>query len=136
MTIATWLDTFKISKAAQKNIVLPSSIHPNRPFSVTLKRFDSPVWHEQEARIVYEDDTCLVAYKPAGSLVHDDGSGACTLEDGVNAYLARQGFPFRAKACHRLDVETCGLVLFCKIPFLQAFTTRSFATKPSKKNII
>nr|WP_304968561.1 RluA family pseudouridine synthase [uncultured Dubosiella sp.] len=133
MTIATWLDTFKISKAAQKNIVLPSSIHLNRPFSVTLKRFDSPVWHEQEARIVYEDDTCLVAYKPAGSLVHDDGSGACTLEDGVNAYLARQGFPFRAKACHRLDVETCGLVLFCKIPFLQSFYDAQFRDQTIQK---
>lgn len=64
------------------------------------------------ATIVYQDSVCLAAEKPAGILVHGDGTGAPTLTDRVRVSLARQGVAANPQAVQRLDVETTGLVLF------------------------
>ena len=62
---------------------------------------------------VYEDDVLLAADKPAGILVHGDGTGTRALTDLVADHLAAQG---RSGVCpqavQRLDVDTTGLVLF------------------------
>lgn len=66
-------------------------------------------------RVVLEDDALLAAQKPAGILVHGDGTGATTLTDLVAAHLADEGRADAAaqlQAVNRLDVETTGLVLF------------------------
>ena len=66
-----------------------------------------------EARVIYEDDTLLACDKPAGILVHGDGTGARTLTDVVAEHLARmRPEPPRPQPVQRLDVETTGLVLF------------------------
>lgn len=63
--------------------------------------------------VVFEDEVLLVANKPAGMLVHGDGTGAPTLTDAVAAHLASEGRgAVRPQAVQRLDVETTGLVLF------------------------
>ena len=60
------------------------------------------------AAIVYEDSYLLAVDKPAGMLVHGDGTGAPTLTD-----LVREAIGIAcAQAVQRLDVETTGLVLF------------------------
>ena len=70
------------------------------------------------ADVVWHDRICLAAEKPAGILVHGDGTGAVTLTDCVQASVAdiaaREGWPYvpRPQALMRLDVETTGLVLF------------------------
>lgn len=66
-----------------------------------------------EGRAIYEDEALLAWDKPAGILVHGDGTGARTLTDVVIAHLARKGRgDARPQAVQRLDVETTGLVLF------------------------
>ena len=65
-----------------------------------------------EVTIVYRDSILLAADKPAGLLVHGDGTGADTLTARVRAQLARQGSAAVPQAVQRLDVETTGLVLF------------------------
>lgn len=63
--------------------------------------------------VIYEDEVLLACDKPAGTIVHGDGTGARTLTDAVAAHLAAAG---RAKAhpqaVQRLDAETTGLTLF------------------------
>jgi len=66
------------------------------------------------ASVVWEDPLALLADKPAGLLVHGDGTGAETLSDHVQAHLAAEGSCAVAQAVQRLDVETTGLVLFSK----------------------
>lgn len=66
------------------------------------------------ASVVWEDPLALVVDKPAGLLVHGDGTGAETLGDRVQAHLAVEGSRAVAQAVQRLDVETTGLVLFSK----------------------
>ena len=66
-----------------------------------------------EARVIYEDDTLLACDKPAGILVHGDGTGARTLTDVVAEHLARtRPEPPRPQPVQRLDVDTTGLVIF------------------------
>lgn len=66
-----------------------------------------------DERVLYEDEVMLAWDKPAGILVHADGTGARTLTDDVAAHLASEGRgDARPQAVQRLDVETTGVVLF------------------------
>lgn len=72
--------------------------------------------------ILYEDEWLLAADKPAGVLVHGDGTGAPTLTDGVREQLAARGEAAAAaqlQAVQRLDVDTTGIVLFSKSKKIQ-----------------
>ncbi len=64
------------------------------------------------ATIIYQDSVCLAAEKPAGILVHGDGTGAPTFTDRVSVSLAQQGLAAHPQAVQRLDVDTTGIVLF------------------------
>lgn len=67
--------------------------------------------------IVYEDAWLLAADKPAGLLVHGDGTGSPALADLVRERLRSAGEPDAAaqlQPVQRLDVDTTGLVLFSK----------------------
>lgn len=71
-----------------------------------------------EIDVIYEDDALLCVCKPALLQCHPSPSaprGSDTLESRVFAYLG-----FAAHPVHRLDSETTGLVLFAKLPFVQA----------------
>lgn len=71
-----------------------------------------------EIEVVYEDDALLCVFKPALLQCHPSPSaprGSDTLESRVQAYLG-----FSAHPVHRLDSETTGLVLFAKLPYVQA----------------
>lgn len=66
-----------------------------------------------ELHVIYEDEVLLACDKPAGIIVHADGTGARTLTDAVAAHLAAEGrSDARPQAVQRLDRETTGLVLF------------------------
>ena len=63
--------------------------------------------------VIFEDEVLLACDKPAGIIVHDDGTGARTLTDAVAEHLAADGRSnARPQAVQRLDRETTGLVLF------------------------
>lgn len=67
------------------------------------------------ARAVYEDEWLLAVDKPAGIIVHGDGTGARTLTDLVRTHLmeeSRSDAAAQAQAVQRLDRDTTGLVLF------------------------
>ena len=65
----------------------------------------------EELRVLYRDPFLMAVDKPAGILVHGDGTGARTLTDGVAALLGREGVPAAPQAVQRLDVDTTGVVL-------------------------
>ncbi|MDD3344918.1 MAG: RluA family pseudouridine synthase [Candidatus Omnitrophica bacterium] len=65
--------------------------------------------------IIYEDDWLLVADKPAGLLsVPAPGRESRTLTGILNRYAAENGTGCRLYPCHRLDRETCGLIIYAK----------------------
>lgn len=79
-----------------------------------------PWWHPLD--VLYEDDYCLVADKPAGLSVHPDGDGpsAGTLAGAVAFHYAASGQQVAVRHIHRLDNMTSGPVLYAKNAFAQA----------------
>ncbi len=66
-----------------------------------------------EGTAIYEDEVLLAWDKPAGIIVHGDGTSARTLTDVVAAHLDATGrADARPQPVQRLDAETTGLVLF------------------------
>ncbi len=89
---------------------------------VTLDGYDAPEssapFSASPVEVVYEDDALLAVHKPALLQCHPSSSaprGSDTLESRVHAYLGCAAHPV-----HRLDSETTGLVLFARLPFVQA----------------
>lgn len=71
-----------------------------------------------ELDILYEDDFCLVAYKPAGMPVHAAVAGqGGTLGHALSAYYDSTGQACRLRHIHRLDEDTTGPVLYAKNEF-------------------
>lgn len=67
------------------------------------------------ADVLFEDEWLLAVDKPAGIIVHGDGTGTETLADLVRVHLMGEGradAAAQAQAVQRLDRETTGLVLF------------------------
>ena len=60
---------------------------------------------EAELPVVYEDENILLLNKPSGISCEDDSYGGMT----VQGILGKQ-----ARICHRLDNQTCGLLLAAK----------------------
>ncbi|WNQ14184.1 RluA family pseudouridine synthase [Paenibacillus aurantius] len=77
-----------------------------------------PEW--MDLSILYEDDFCLVADKPAGVPVHPSRPGqGGTLANGIASYYEMSGQACRVRHIHRLDEETTGPVLYAKNEWAQ-----------------
>lgn len=75
-----------------------------------------------ELDVVYEDDLLLVVNKPAGIMVHPDNKdGTGTLANRVAYYYQSNGIMTTVRPLHRLDRDTCGMVIFSKCPKLQPY---------------
>jgi len=70
--------------------------------------------------VVYEDDFVFIAHKDPGVLVHDKDDPDC-LASMAAAYHLSTGIQAPVRYIHRLDRETTGLILFVKVPLLQAW---------------
>ncbi len=66
-----------------------------------------------EVKILFEDEQCLVVYKPNNLLVHHSYYARNIEETSLTDLLREQGW---GEACpvHRLDRKTSGLILFAK----------------------
>ena len=67
--------------------------------------------------ILYEDDHVLLINKPAGLIVHSDGTDSVSLDNYVAAYLPNLD-PMHV---HRLDFETTGIIMYAKDPLCLAY---------------
>ncbi len=85
----------------------------------------------QPASILYEDDYCLVAHKPAGMKVHPDGEDKrqTTLANAVAAHYRDAGERAAVRHIHRLDEYTSGPVLYAKNEWAQLKLDEAMAAK-------
>ena len=90
----------------------------------------------EDIDVIYEDELCLIVYKRAGLLVHSDGNEDITLEDLVDDYLFDSHSHGKAKAIHRLDKETQGLVFFSKTPYFQSFFDKELEFRRIKREYV
>ena len=66
--------------------------------------------------VVYEDADVLLVNKRAGISVEADEKGGVTLTELAARHVRQQAPDARApKACHRLDNQTCGLLMFANL---------------------
>ena len=87
--------------------------------------------------VVYEDDDVLLVNKRAGVSVEPDEKGGVTLTELALKHV-RQKNPdaWPPKACHRLDNQTCGLLLFAKNKRAEAILTHAFKERTMDKRYI
>lgn len=92
-----------------------------------------------EPAVLYADDTVLAVDKPAGIIVHGDGTGASTLTDAVRQLLADEGRERAAEelqALMRLDRDTTGIVLFSLSKATQPLFDRLIAERKIGKRYL
>ena len=73
------------------------------------KRNEKP---HRELHVLYASERLLIAEKPAGLPSVEGEGGGTDMVGLVNIWLAGQGREPHAMPCHRLDVQTEGLMLF------------------------
>ena len=93
-------------------------------------------YHPGKINILYEDNYCIVVNKPPYQLIHGDGNETDTLQARVNYYLQQKDWPYYAQAVHRIDYETSGIVLFCKMPLLQNYYDQQFRNHTTIKQYL
>ncbi|MDD4212338.1 MAG: RluA family pseudouridine synthase [Bacilli bacterium] len=87
----------------------------------------------EKINILYEDQDYLLVQKPRGILTHSDGK-EISLSNYVAAYFALS--PIVARACHRLDFETTGMILFSKHLLAHAIMTNLFENHSITKEYV
>ncbi|SCW46335.1 23S rRNA pseudouridine1911/1915/1917 synthase [Paenibacillus tianmuensis] len=94
-----------------------------------------PEWTGIE--VLFEDDFCLVADKPAGMKVHPTGeSEGGTLLHAVGWHLESMGQSCRPRHIHRLDEDTTGPVLMAKCPWAQVRLDEAMREKKVERTYV
>ena len=87
--------------------------------------------------VVYEDADVLLVNKRAGISVEPDEKGGVSLSE-LAAKHVRQHQPdaFAPRPCHRLDNQTCGLIMFAKNERAEEILLRAFRDRTMDKRYI
>ena len=130
-TIQEFLDTYIPSKKYQHLLIQNKWItmdgnpckREDDIVGINLEVNIYPNTHEykptyNKVQVVYEDEICLIVFKPKGVLVHSDGNDSETLSDMVKDYYIDKPY-IDVQPIHRLDMETSGLVMFSKSEVFQ-----------------
>lgn len=69
--------------------------------------------NQEPVRIIFEDEQCLVVYKPNNLIVHHSYYARNIEETSLTDLIREQGWS-EASPVHRLDRKTSGLILFAR----------------------
>lgn len=87
--------------------------------------------------VVYEDEDVLLVNKRAGISVEADERGGVSLEELAARYVRRERPDAMApKPCHRLDNQTCGLLMLAKTEQAEEVLLRAFKERTMDKRYI
>ena len=81
-------------------------------------------------RILYEDDTLLAVNKPSGMLCAPGLTGTESLQEILEKDYGK------LYSCHRLDMDTSGVILYARTPLAQALIQRQFSQREVKKTYL
>lgn len=106
----------------------------------SLRHGSAPVPNDAAPAVLYASDTLVAVDKPAGIIVHGDGTGALTLTGWLHDAIAAgqvDGVPARdaadLQALQRLDRDTSGIVLFSHCKGTQGAYDRLIAERRVEK---
>lgn len=84
--------------------------------------------------ILYEDDYFLIINKPSNILVHpDDKNKNGTVCNIVANYYRNKGYDLSVKYAHRLDMDTTGILIFCKDMLSMAYMNHMISLHEVKR---
>ena len=87
--------------------------------------------------VIFEDEDVLLVNKRAGISVEPDEKGGVTLSDLALKHVRLKDPAAPApRAVHRLDNQTCGLLLFAKNPRAEAILVQAFRERTMDKRYI
>ena len=87
--------------------------------------------------VVYEDNDVLLINKRAGVSVEPDEKGGVCLTELAHKHLLMQNAAAQPpRPCHRLDNQTCGLILFAKNDRAEEILLRAFKERTMDKRYI
>lgn len=87
--------------------------------------------------VVYEDDDVLLINKRAGISVEPDEKGGVSLTELAARHVRAKNPDARApQPCHRLDNQTCGLILFAKTEKAEAVLVQAFRERTMDKRYV
>ncbi|MFR7592453.1 MAG: RluA family pseudouridine synthase [Longibaculum sp.] len=123
-----------------KRFVSPSTILIKGD-QLTIKAFqqDDGMYppNYQPIDIVYEDEFILVVNKPAFLNVFPDSKEHThSLSNMVSGYYHQCGYDLPVRFIHRLDLETTGLVMFCKCAFIQPLLDYQLSIKAIQRHYL
>lgn len=132
LTIAEFFTYFKQSRKKQNQLLQHDLLVNGKKVELTtvLKEKDVISIYQELANdyalakpydleLCYEDDLILVCHKPKGMIIHSDDSNELTLDNAVSYHYLTTNQNVLVRHLHRLDRQTSGLVLYCKVPFIQ-----------------
>ncbi len=111
LTLNTIYKTLRKKDIRINNIKTSKNCTLNEGDEVTIYLNDDLLFKTINLDIVYEDDNVLVVNKPTDIEVVSNNKEELTLTKLVLEYSSSIDFP---APCHRLDRNTCGLVVFAK----------------------
>ena len=149
-TVEDFLDDYHQSKKnkylliQKKQILLDGTavkdIHePLGQKEITLVLEDEEIdWQpaEQPCQVVYEDAFLYIVHKEPGCIIHGEENDTDCLNAQAARYQMIHGIHAPVRPIHRLDKDTQGLVLYCKIPFFQPWFDAQLAEKKIKRSYL
>lgn len=87
-----------------------------------------------ELQVIYEDDSVLVVYKPAGIATQTGRVGQKDMESMLRNYLAAKGESPYIGVVHRLDQPVEGVMVFAKNPKAAAALSAQVQSRSIGKN--
>ena len=94
---------------------------------------DSPAASDADIKVLYQDDEIIVADKPSGMLAVPGRTLKVSLQERLQR-IAGPGADVRA--CHRLDMDTSGLIVFAKDTESLALLQQQFERHEVEKSYI
>ena len=113
------IEEIRVNKSVTLNseiVSLETKIHKDDILTFNMPEVINFTPSINTVEVVYEDDEILIVNKPSGILIHPDGNEVNndTLVNRVARYYQDKNDIREVRYAHRIDVETSGLVLFCK----------------------
>lgn len=128
ISIRDYLLKYKLSKTKIYKLFLDKDIlvngeyqnenyilHPKDVVRIILHEEIDYIPMEGDIDILYEDSYYLIINKPKGIIIHtDDKSKTGSLCNLVANYYKKKGYSLNIRFAHRLDMDTTGVIVFCK----------------------
>ena len=147
MNLIDYLNSFHLSKTKIHNLFIDKSIKVNNNecnrntklykddiVSILEDEEIDFICDNKKLDILYEDDYLLVINKPSNIIVHpDDKSKNGSLCNIVANYYKNKGYNISIKYAHRLDIDTTGIIIFCKDMLTMAYMNHIISTHEVKR---